>query len=798
MEGDAPPHNLPAVRASLIGREADVTAACTALRRPEVGLLTLAGPGGVGKTRLALAIATALLSAYPDGVWLVELAPLADPTLVPGAIAAALGVRAAPRGAPDGVLAGALRERRTLLVLDNCEHLLDAVATLADTLLAACPYLRFLATSREPLRLPGEQVQRVAPLPPPDAADAAEPALLARNPAVALFLDRARARRADFALTPANAPAVAEICRRLDGIPLALELAAVRAGALPVQELAARLDDALRLLTGGARTAPTRQQTLRAALDWSHALLTPAERDFFRALAVFAGAWTLAASEAVCAGHDGDDGPAHIPAADALDLLAGLVERSLVVAEGEADGGRYRLLEPVRQYAAAHLAASDAAAAVRARHARFYLAVAERAGPELHGAEQTIWLERLERDADNLRAALTWEAAQGGPVGVEAGLRFGYALWPFWWIRGDLREGRGWLAHFLRAAARERTLVRSRALFAAGRLATLDGDYRAGREALEEGLGIARGLGHEPAIAGALTQLGHVALQEGDYDEARARYGEALAIRQARGDRRELAISYTSLGHAALAAGDVAAARDRLARGHALYQEVSDEIEMARAQCLLGDVALAEGKQAEAREHYLASLERCRQLGHRQGVAYGLEGLALAAASALSTPHPAPVPNADAVRAVRALGAVAALAVEIAVPPLPARRVRLRRFREAALATLGHADYEAAHRAGEALTLNEAIAEVTSPTPVTSPVAPRSGAAPAGLSRREVEVLRLLASGGSNREIADILHLSVRTVERHVDNLYGKIGAHGRADATAFALRQHLVPDLPA
>jgi non-specific serine/threonine protein kinase len=611
----------------------------------------------------------------------------------------------------------------------------------------------------------------------------------------------ARARRADFALTTANAPAVAEICRRLDGIPLALELAAVRASALPVGEVAARLDDALRLLTGGARTAPTRQQTLRAALDWSYALLTPTEQAFFGALAVFAGSWTLTAAEAIGAPPASAGDRPSVQDTDSLDLLTGLIERSLVAAAGEADGGRYRLLEPVRQYATVHLAASGAAETIRARHARFYLAAAERAGPELHGAEQTIWLERLEQDAGNLRAALTWVAAQREPVSVEVGLRFGYALWPFWWIRGDLREGRGWLQHFLAAAnPQERTLLRSRALFAAGRLATLDGDYRAGRIALEEGLTIARELGHEPAIAGALTQLGHVALQERLYDEARAHYEEALAIRQARGDRRELAISYTSLGHAALAAGDVTSARDRLERAQALYEAVGDLIEMARAQCLLGDVALAAGQRAEARGHFLASLERCRQLGHRQGVAYALEGLALvlAAEGGRATGEVADAAS-GAARAVRLLGTVAALARQIAVPPLPARRERLRRFHAAARAALGEASDDAAHRAGESLPLDTALAEAGQATVAATPApASRPAPPPAGLSPREVEVLTLLASGLGNRAIADTLHLSVRTVERHIDNLYGKIDAHGRAEATAFAIRHRLLPDQPA
>ena len=493
---------------------------------------------------------------------------------------------------------------------------------------------------------------------------------------------------------------------------------------------------------------------------------------------------------------------------DVLEGLARLVDQSLVVVEAAPVAGeevvRYRLLEPVRQYAAAQLAREPRTEGtrqgegglVRERHAAYYLALAERAGPELHRADQPAWLERLEQEVDNLRAALLWADEQGGQAGAEAGLRFGYALWPFWWLRGYLSEGRGWLEDFLRAeGAQARTLLRARALFAAGRMALLGGDYPAARAWLEESLAITRELGHDAATAGALTQLGHVALQEGDYARARARYQGGLAIRQARGDKRDLAISYTSLGHVALAAGDHAGARRWLEGALAFYQEARDEAELARAQWLLGDVALAEGDVAEARGHYGESLARCRRLGHRQGIAYSLEGFALLAAAGARAAGPgSPGHRSGLERAVRLLGAVAALAEQVAVPPLPARRERLQRLHEEARGGLGEEEYAAAWQAGRAQSLEEATAEALHAADEVPPTAPAAGAIPVDLTPREVDVLRLIAAGRSNQEIARSLALSVRTVERHIGNLYGKLGARGRADAVTVALRHGLDP----
>lgn len=442
---DALPHNLPLQLTSFVGRERELAdiAALVATQR----LVTLTGPGGTGKTRLALQAAADTLEAYPDGVWLAELGALAEPTLVPAAVAAAVGVREEPGRPLLGTLTAALRPKCLLLMLDNCEHLLEGCARLADALLRACPRLTILATSREALGIAGETGWRVPSLALPDAAQPPPVAALTQYEAVRLFVDRALADDPAFRVTSHNASAVAEVCHRLDGIPLALELAAARLRVLPVEQLLARLEDRFRLLTGGSRTALPRQQTLRATVDWSYALLSDPEKTCFNRLAVFAGGFTLEAAEAVCA-----DAAAVEPAA-VLDLLTHLIDKSLVSAGRLPDGtGRCRLLETLRHYARQTLAASGEAAAVHERHARHFLAYVEQAEPALRGPAQLDWLdwldwlERLEREHDNLRAALDW-FAEHGPA--EDGLRLAAALGSrasFWVTRGYLAEGRQRLA----------------------------------------------------------------------------------------------------------------------------------------------------------------------------------------------------------------------------------------------------------------------------------------------------------------------------------------------------------------
>ncbi|HEY8602256.1 MAG TPA: BTAD domain-containing putative transcriptional regulator, partial [Thermomicrobiales bacterium] len=461
-------HNLPASLTSFVGRLRERAEVRELLERgardtergaqvlrppgPPPRFVTLLGPGGAGKTRLALAVAHDLVGVFSDGVWLVELAGLADPALVPAALAAALGVGEAAGRALTDTLVEALRQQELLLVLDNCEHLIDACAALGATLLTSCPALHILATSRAALRVPGELTWVVPPLAVPEPRDAGAPPLtegdltvLAGVDALTLLVERARLRQPTFALTTANAHALMMICQRLDGLPLALELAAARLAHLAPAQISARLDDALALLTGGSRSAPTRQQTLRAALDWSYATLDKAERVALRRLAPFAGGFDLAAAEAVCDERAaGVASPAR--SAEVLDLLGSLVDKSLLSVEADGGHARYRTLEVVRQYAAEQLRASGEEASTRARHAAHYLALAEEAERHLQGPQQRTWLDHLEREADNLRAASDWLIAGGEAYGA---LRLSGALWWYWYVRGHLTEGREQLARAL-------------------------------------------------------------------------------------------------------------------------------------------------------------------------------------------------------------------------------------------------------------------------------------------------------------------------------------------------------------
>ena len=428
---DSLPNNLPRQLTSFIGREREMAEVRRLLSTTR--LLTLTGSGGCGKTRLALQVAADLVEAFAEGVWFVDLAPLSDPALVPQTVAATLRVREEP-GRPILItLSEYLQPRHLLLVLDNCEHLVGACAELAQALLRACPHLQILATSREPLRIGGETTWRVPSLSLPDLLRLPLVESLAEYEAVRLFTDRAEVVLPGFLVTDQNALAVAQVCHRLDGIPLAIELAATRVKVLPVHQIAARLDDRFRLLTGGSRTALPRQQTLRAVMDWSYILLSEKERTLLRRLSVFAGGWTLDAAEAVCSGN-------RIETVEVLDLLAQLVDRSLVAVDREDAEARYRLLDTVRQYAREKLQDSGEETEVHGRHREWFLDLAERTEPELLGPEQGVWLARLEAEHDNLRAALTW--SQQEEEGGEAGLRLAGALGRFWWMRGHLTEGR--------------------------------------------------------------------------------------------------------------------------------------------------------------------------------------------------------------------------------------------------------------------------------------------------------------------------------------------------------------------
>ena len=626
-------HNLPLQLTSFVGREREMAAVRALLERQR--LVTLTGAGGTGKTRLALQATAGLLPAYPDGVWLAELAALVDPALVPRAVAQAVGVREEPGRPLLATLPDALRAKRLLLVLDNCEHLLDACARLADVLLRACPRFTILATSREALGIAGETAWRVPSLALPDAAQPPLAEALTQSAAVRLFIERAAAVQPAFALTDHNAPAVAQLCARLDGIPLALELAAARVRVLPPEQLLSRLDDRFRLLTGGSRTALARHQTLRAAVDWSYDLLTEPERTLFARLSIFAGGFTLEAAEAVGAGPGGPGGPeglggAGIGAPEVLDLLIHLVNSSLVEAEAQPGGtARYRLLETLRQYARQRLDAGGAAPAAHARHAAVYLALAEAAAPALHGPRQRRWLDRLEAEHDNLRAALRWLLDREDPDGA---VRLGWALRWFWEIRGHAAEGRRWLAGVLaHPGLPARPALHARALAAAGKLALARQDYGAARPLLAAGLDLYRGLGDPAGAAAAARDLGVATFRAGDPGGGLAALAASLATFRALGDRWETAETLNMLATLTRNRGDHAAALPTYEESLALYRQVGDRRGEGSALQALGNMALTQGDYDQARSWSTQSLALMGGLGHRLGTAISLINLALGA-----------------------------------------------------------------------------------------------------------------------------------------------------------------------
>jgi predicted ATPase/DNA-binding SARP family transcriptional activator len=607
-------HNLPIALTSFIGRDRELREVARLLDRSR--LLTLTGAGGSGKTRLALEAATARLGACHDGVWLVELAGLGDPGLVPAATASALGLTLpSQRPALDG-LSAQLAQWQMLLMLDNCEHLISACAVLAEHLLGACSGLRILATSREPLRVPGEVTWRVPSLTLPAPGRWVKPSELASYESIRLFCERAGDVASGFALGDENAGAVAEVCLRLDGMPLALELAAARVGALSPAQIAERLGDCLAVLTAGSRSALDRQQTLRATLSWSHALLTTVERALFRRLGVFAGTFALEAVEEVAAGEGVDE-------RQVADLLGRLVDKSLVVVHDDSDGYRYRLLEPMRQYARELLVEAGEATTVEGRHHAFYLELARAADPERTAAGPIVAAGRLEADHDNLRAALGWALGHE----PEQALRLAVHMWPMWMAGSHFQEGSRWLQAAL-AAAPAPTELRAEALRAAGGLELRLGRGGGVSELGIERVAIFRALGDRRAVAHALDEVGVYEYMAGRYDRAEGLFAESRALAEELDDRKVAAAVLHSVGVLAQCRGDFAGAREALLDSLARLREVpAEDREPFFRVHTTGLFVAGEGPGGAPRMYFEETAQFFRRVDARRAIGYVLAGL---------------------------------------------------------------------------------------------------------------------------------------------------------------------------
>ena len=785
---DHVPGLVPVALAPMVGRRRERVAVSDMLRNPEVRLLVLTGPGGVGKTRLALSVAESLHDSFRDGVAFVDLSPITWSDQVLPTIAAALSVRHSATVPLVDAINATIRGRQILLVVDNFEHVADAALTLTD-LLMVNPELTILVTSRSVLSVYGEHVYPVPPMQvpvvPEGATGAGVPRTLMQSDAVQLFVKRASAVRGDFQLTEENSRDIAAICRLLDGLPLAIELAAARIGILSPRMLAHRLQHRLPLLDDGPRDVPDRLRTMRNAITWSYDLLDPDEQAVFRRLAIFSSAWTLA--DAVRVVPAAGDGPSD--ELEVLDLISSLVDKSLVKqVDADAEAPRFTMLQVLREFGLEQLAETGERESLDERHALYMVEIAEAAGPEMIGPNQVAWLDRLATIHPDLQIAFAWSMEHDPP---ELALRLATGLWRFGYTRGHTREGREWIEQAL-ARAPERTALRATALNGAAILANMERNLEHAREMHAEALEIATEIDNRRLSAVAHMGLGDCAATAHDADTAHRHYQEAERIFRSLGDQRNIAAVMTNLGNLLWSLNNLDEAQEANEKARVLYTNAGDQRGVAWSATNIGRIAAEQGDYQRAIPNLEQALQHYDQLGDRGGYAEALEGIAQVA-----------IGTGDYARAASLLAAADGLREAINHPIAPIDRDAWNRMIDTLRGELGET-FDTIWDADRALSFDEVKTlsnEILNEDPAPSPSSPRQARQAAisslikelGISDREIEVLTLVAAGKTDREIADDLFIGVRTVQSHVANLLTKLEVNARSAAVARALRAGII-----